>query len=80
MPRIAYMSTVGSSDPTRASLPLHLAANGSVEVGHEVVVLLAGDATELVKAEISGRIQGVGVPAMTELLGKLREHRVPVFV
>jgi hypothetical protein len=41
---ILYMATSGSSDATRASIPLHLAVNGSVEVGHKVGVVLAGDA------------------------------------
>jgi predicted peroxiredoxin len=78
--KVAYFTTVGSSDPTRASIPIHLAVNGSLEVGHDVVVLLAGDATELVRPGAADRIQGVGVPAMTELLAKLRDHQVPVFV
>jgi predicted peroxiredoxin len=78
--KVAYLTTVGSSDPTRASIPIHLAVNGSVEVGHEVVILLAGDATELVKPGAADGIQGVGVPAMSELLAKLRRHQVPVFV
>ncbi len=36
------------NDATLASVPLHIAANGSLEVGQEVSVVLAGDATELV--------------------------------
>ena len=78
--KVAYLSTVGSSDPTRASIPIHLAVNGSVELGHEVELLLAGDATELVKPGTAEALQGVGVPAMSDLLGKLIDHRIPVFV
>jgi hypothetical protein len=33
--------------PMRASIPLHLAANGSIEVGQETSIVLGGDATEL---------------------------------
>jgi predicted peroxiredoxin len=78
--KVAYFTITGSSDQTRASIPIHLAVNGSVEVGHEVVVILAGDATELAKDGVADGVQGVGVPAMSELLAKLRDHHVPVFV
>ncbi len=78
--RTLYMTTSGSADPTRASIPLHLAVNGSLEVGHQVGVVLAGDATELVKADVRERLEGVGVPAMRDLLAKARDHEVPLYV
>jgi predicted peroxiredoxin len=78
--RTLYMSTSGSSDPTRASLPLHLAVNGSLEVGHTVGVVLAGDATELLRADVRQRLEGVGVPPVRDLLAKARQHEVPVYV
>lgn len=74
------MVTSGPSDPTRASIPLHLAANGSVEVGHETSILLAGDATELLKPTVRDGIEGVGIPPLRDLVAKLREHEVPVYV
>ena len=36
--RVLYLTLTGPADPTRASLPFHLAANGSAEVGHDVGV------------------------------------------
>ena len=75
-----FVVTAGTADATRASLPLHLAANGSVEVGHETAVVLAGDATELLAEETANRLEGVGVPPVRELLAKLLEHAVPVYV
>ena len=75
-----FVVTAGTADATRASLPLHLAANGSVEVGHETAVVLAGDATELLAEETANRLQGVGVPPARELMAKLLEHGVPVHV
>jgi predicted peroxiredoxin len=75
-----YMTTAGSSDPTRASIPLHLAVNGSLEVGHEVRVVLAGDATELLKAVVRDSLEGVGVPPVRDLFAKARQHDVPVYV
>ena len=75
-----YLTTAGSSDPTRASIPLHLAVNGSLEVGHEVRLVLVGDATELLRAAVRDSVAGVGVPPLRELFAKARDHDVPVYV
>jgi predicted peroxiredoxin len=75
-----YMATAGSADPTRASIPLHLAVNGSLEVGHQVGVVLAGDATELLKTSVRDNLEGVGVPPLRDLFAKARQHEVPVYV
>lgn len=78
--KFVYVSTSGADDPTKASLPLHLAVNGSVEVGQDVTVILAGDATEMLLGDNLDQIDGVGVPPMRELVAKLRDHAVPVYV
>ena len=77
---ITYFASAGPADPTRDSIPRHLAANGSVEVGQETTIILGGDATDLLIADNAQRLEGVGVPPARELLAKLREHEVPVFV
>jgi hypothetical protein len=59
---------------------LHLAVNGSIEVGHEVGVVLSGDATELLRPGVLEAVEGVGVPRAEELLNKAREHDVPIHV
>lgn len=74
------MATSGSSDATRASIPLHLAVNGSVEVGHTVGVVLAGDATELLKRDVRASLEGVGLPPIRELFDKARRHELTVYV
>jgi predicted peroxiredoxin len=78
--KFVSMTLTGTADPTRASIPLHLAANGSLDVGHEVTVVLAGDATEIVLDDNAEKMEGVGVPPVRELLAKLKEHNVPVYV
>jgi predicted peroxiredoxin len=78
--RILYMATSGASDPTRASIPVHLAVNGSLEVGHTTGLVLAGDAAELIKADVRERLEGVGLPPLRDLFAKVRQHEVPVFV
>ncbi len=78
--KILYLATAGAADPTRASMPLHIAANGSVGEGQECAVVLVGDATELVSREKAERVEGVGIPPTKELLQKLLDNRVPVYV
>src|SRR5680860_1795970 len=78
--KITYFVSAGTGDATRASIPLHLAANGSVEVGQETSIVFGGDATELLLGDNADRMEGVGVPPARELLAKLRDHEVPVFV
>jgi len=78
--KVLYLVTAGAADPTRASLPLHIAANGSVGEGQECAVVLVGDATELVSRVTTERVEGLGVPPANELLRKLLDNQVPVFV
>jgi predicted peroxiredoxin len=78
--KITYFVSAGTADATRASIPLHLAANGSVEVGQEASIVLGGDAAELLVGDNADRMEGVGVPPVRELLAKLQDHEVPVFV
>jgi predicted peroxiredoxin len=78
--RVLYLATSGTSDATKASIPLHIAANGSVEAGQECTIVLMGDATELVKQATAGSVEGVGIAPARELFGKLIENQVPVYV
>jgi predicted peroxiredoxin len=78
--KILYLATAGAVDPTRASIPLHIAANGSLAEGQDCAVVLVGDATELVSSEKAAQLEGVGVPPAKELLQKLVDDRVPVYV
>jgi len=78
--KILYLVTTGAGDPTKASIPLHLAANGSVEAGQECAVVLAGDATELISQETAEQVEGVGVPPVRDLFRKLLDNQVPVYV
>ena len=78
--RILYLATSGTSDPTKASIPLHIAANGSVDAGQECAVVLAGDAVELVSRDTAERVEGVGIPPARELFQKLLDNAVPVYV
>ena len=78
--KVTYLAAPGSEDPTRASMPLHLAANGSVEAGHDTSVVLLGDGAELVTGDTAEHLEGVGIPPVRDLLAKLRDHAIPVYV
>jgi len=78
--RFLYLVSKGADDPTLASVPLHLAVNGSAEVGHDTQILLVGDGVEVVIGSKGRDIAGVGLPPMAELLSKLKEHQIPVYV
>lgn len=78
--KFVYIVTRGRDDATAASIPLHLAANGSVEIGHDVAIVLAGDGAEIVTGDTAETMEGVGVPPVRELLAKLKDHEVPVYV
>jgi len=77
---ILYIATSGGSDPTRASIPWHLAVNGSMEAGQSARIVLAGDAAELLKAEVREKLEGVGLPTLRDLAAKAVERSVPIHV
>ena len=77
---ILYISSCGTADPTRASIPWHLAVNGSVEAGQTARIVLAGDAAELLKLDTRQKLEGVGVPPLRDLVAKARERSSPIHV
>ena len=77
---VLYMVATGTADPTRASIPFHLAVNGSAEVGDTAGLVLAGDGTDLIRSDAVAGMQGLGVPPMTELAGKATAKGIPVYV
>lgn len=78
--RMLVWATAGAADATKASIPLHIVANGCVEVDHDSAIILAGDATDLVVGDTIETLQGVGIPPVRDLVAKLRDHDVPVYV
>ena len=72
-------STYGTDDPTRATMPF-LAALGALEAGHQAQILLQGEATYLMKDYLAEQIHGVGWPPLTELLAKVIDQNIPIYV
>ena len=77
---VLYISSSGPSDATRASIPWHLAVNGSIESNQTARVVLVGDAAEFVRADVRNGVEGVGLPPMRDLVAKAVEQAVPVHV
>jgi predicted peroxiredoxin len=80
MAKLAIVSSTGASDPTRASIPFHIAVNGAHPGGTEVSVILAGDAAGLIKKGAAEGVRGIGIPPLAELLAKCAEAQIPIHV
>ncbi len=79
MATILYISTFGSDDPTRATLPF-VAASGAVEAGHQPQLALLGEASYLMKSDIAEQVHGVGLAAFKDVVSQLMAHGVPIYV
>lgn len=79
MAKILYVSTHGSDDPTRATIPF-VSALGAIEAGHQPELALVGEGTYLMKDYIADQIDGVGWPPLSDLLAKAIAQSVPIHV
>lgn len=77
---LLIVTATGPEDPTRATVPFHIAVNGAKPTGTPVAVALAGGAAELIKPDVIANVLGVGVPPLRELLDKCIDHDVPIYV
>jgi predicted peroxiredoxin len=80
MAKLLYVATHGPDDPTKACMPFHLAANGAAEAGIDAEINLAGDAAVLIQDQYIASVTPVGLPPLRELMVKVREKGIPVFV
>jgi predicted peroxiredoxin len=80
MAGLLIVTAAGASDPTRASVPFHIAVNGARPAGTEVAIALAGDAAELVKPDVIANVVGLGVPPLRDLIDKCIEQDLRVYV
>lgn len=78
MATFLFIGTHGVEDPTRASIPFHL-SKGAKEIGHEVAIVLAGDAPVIFKDAIRDGLIGVGVPPLKELFQFAIENNVRIY-
>lgn len=79
MARLLVSGTHGPDDPTRASLPFHI-AKGAKEAGYDVAIVLANDSPLLMKDALRESLFGVGMPPLKELFQFAIENNVHVYV
>ncbi|HXN89846.1 MAG TPA: hypothetical protein VN906_00005 [Candidatus Sulfotelmatobacter sp.] len=80
MASLLIVTATGPEDPTRSSIPFHIAVNGAKPAGTEVAIALAGDAAELVKPDVIANVLGLGVPPLRDLIDKCLDLNVRVYV
>jgi predicted peroxiredoxin len=77
---LLIVAATGPEDPTRASIPFHIACNGATPAGTECAVALAGDAAELLKPDVIANVFGLGIPPLRELLDKCIAQNIHFYV
>jgi predicted peroxiredoxin len=79
MAKILAVASHGSDDPTKATLAF-ITAVGAIGADKACTIALVGEAVSLVKDAIAKSIHGVGFPPLPELITKVVQGKVPVFV
>jgi len=80
VPGLLIVTATGAEEPTRASVPFHIAVNGAKVAGFEVAVALAGDAAELVKPDVIANVLGVGIPPLRDLFDRCLDQDIHFYV
>jgi predicted peroxiredoxin len=76
---LTISTTCGPADPTRATIPFHL-ARGAQQTGVKVRIVLAGDSTDLIKTGVADTVRGKGVPPFAEVLTYAKDNGIPIHV
>jgi len=79
MAKLLITGTHGAEDPTRASMPFHI-AKGAKEAGYDVDIVLANDGPLVLKDPVRDSLQGVGLPPLKDLMQSAVENQVRVYV
>jgi predicted peroxiredoxin len=77
---LLIVAATGAGDPTRASIPFHIAANGAGPGGVECALAFAGDAADLLKPHVIAEVKGVGLPPLKDLVEKCLAQSVRFYV
>ena len=79
MAKILAVTTYGTDDLTKSTFAF-VTAVGALGAGKEVGIALLGEAVYLVKEEVANAVHGVGFPPLPELIEKVIQGNVPVYV
>lgn len=76
---LLYVATHGTDDPTLATIPF-LLATGAGSADLDCSIALLGEAAVLAKPGMIDAVHGVGFPPLRELLEKVRDFEIPIYV
>ena len=79
MAKVFVVATHATDDPTKSTLAF-ITAVGAVGAGKEVAIGLVGEAAYLAKEAVAKSVHGVGFAPLPELIEKVVQAKVPVFV
>lgn len=79
MTKILAVTTHATNDPTLCTAAF-VTAIGALDAGKEVGIALVAEGVYLTKEAIVKTIHGVGFPPLGELIPKVVEGNVPVYV
>jgi predicted peroxiredoxin len=76
---LMYVANHGTDDPTLATLPF-LTATGAGSAEIDCCIALLGEAAVLAKPGMIDAVHGVGFPPLRELMQKVQDFEIPVYV
>ena len=79
MAKILSVATHATDDPTKATLAF-ITAVGAIGAEKECTIALMGEAVTIVKEPVAKAIHGVGFAPLPELIAKVVQAKIPVFV
>jgi predicted peroxiredoxin len=79
MGKILAVSTHATDDQTKSTATF-VTAIGALGAGKEVSIVLIGEGVYLTKETVAKNVHGVGFPPLPELIDKVVEGNVPVYV
>jgi len=79
MGKLLFMGVHGSADPTNAAMPF-IMANGAVQAGHEVQIVVANEAVDLMSTVVAENLMPFGWPPFKEILAETLANRVRIHV
>jgi predicted peroxiredoxin len=79
MAKLLISATYGYDNATRATMPFYV-AKGAKDSGIDVGIVLALDATVLVKPELRKHVVPHGQPPLEELFQSAIDQQIPIYV
>lgn len=79
MAKILAVATHATDGPTKSTLAF-ITAVGALGAGKEVTIALVGEGVYLAKEAIAKSVHGVGFAPLPELIDKVVQGKIPVYV